>query len=76
MTVEQIRQQVELNLKFNKNRKTHLYTLVDRKLDGSKKNWENGLTVYSTKIQLLEEILEYIDQNVESLNNTFINNTK
>jgi hypothetical protein len=50
--------------------------MKDHKLDGSKKNWSNALTVYSTKIQLLEQILEYIDQGAVSINNNFINDTK
>lgn len=76
MTSEQIRQQVELNKKFNVQQKLNLYNMKDQKLDGSKKNWSNALTVYSTKIQLLEQILEYIDQGAVSLNNNFINDTK
>jgi hypothetical protein len=75
MTVEQIRQQCELNKQFNTQQKTNLFNIKDRKLDGSKKNWSNGLTVYSTKIKLLEEIIEYIDEG-SSINNFFINNTK
>jgi hypothetical protein len=76
MTVEQIRQQTELNKKFNVQQKLNLYNFKDQKLDGSKKNWSNALTIYSTKIQLLEQILEYIDQSVVSINNNFINDTK
>ena len=76
MTVEQIRQQVELNRKFNVQTKLNLYNIKDRKLDGSKKNWDNALSVYSTKIQLLEEILEYIDGGAVSINNGFVNNSK
>ena len=76
MTVEQIRQQVELNKKFNVQQKLNLYNMKDHKLDGSKKNWSNGLTVYSTKIQLLEQILEFIDEGGVSINNNFINDTK
>jgi hypothetical protein len=76
MTIEQLRQQVELNKKFNVQQKLNLYNIKDQKLDGSKKNWSNALSVYSTKIQLLEEILEYIDQGAVSLNNSFINNSK
>jgi hypothetical protein len=76
MTVEQVRQQVELNKKFNVQQKLNLYNMKDQKLDGSKKNWSNALTIYSTKIQLLEQILEYIDQGVVSINNNFINDTK
>ena len=76
MTVEQIRQQTELNKKFNVQQKLNLYNMKDQKLDGSKKNWSNALTIYSTKIQLLEQILEYIDQGVVSINNNFINDTK
>jgi hypothetical protein len=76
MTSEQIRQQVELNKKFNVQQKLNLYNMKDHLLDGSKKNWSNALTVYSTKIQLLEQILEYIDQGAVSLNNNFINDTK
>jgi hypothetical protein len=76
MTSEQIRQQVELNKKFNVQQKLNLYNMKDQKLDGSKKNWSNALTVYSTKIQLLEQILEYIDQGAVSINNNFINDTK
>ena len=76
MTVEQIRQQVELNKKFNVQQKLNLYNFKDQKLDGSKKNWSNALSVYSTKIKLLEEILEFIDQGAVSLNNSFINNSK
>lgn len=76
MTIEQLRQQVELNKKFNVQQKLNLYNIKDQKLDGSKKNWTNAVSVYSTKIQLLEEILEYIDQGAVSLNNSFINNSK
>jgi len=76
MTSEQIRQQVELNKKFNVQQKLNLYNMKDHKLDGSKKNWSNAITVYSTKIQLLEQILEYIDQGAVSINNNFINDTK
>jgi hypothetical protein len=76
MTSEQIRQQVELNKKFNVQQKLNLYNMKDQKLDGSKKNWSNALTIYSTKIQLLEQILEYIDQGAVSINNNFINDTK
>jgi hypothetical protein len=76
MTIEQLRQQVELNKKFNVQQKLNLYNMKDQKLDGSKKNWSNALTIYSTKIQLLEQILEYIDQGVVSINNNFINDTK
>jgi len=76
MTVEQIRQQVELNKKFNVQQKLNLYNFKDQKLDGSKKNWTNAVSVYSTKIKLLEEILEFIDQGGVSLNNSFINNSK
>jgi hypothetical protein len=76
MTVEQVRQQVELNKKFNVQQKLNLYNMKDQKLDGSKKNWSNALTIYSTKIQLLEQILEYIDQGAVSINNNFINDTK
>ena len=76
MTVEQIRQQVELNKKFNTQQKLNLFNMKDRKLDGSKKNWDNALTIYSTKIQLLEEIIEFIDEGGVSINNFFINNTK
>ena len=74
MTVEQIRQQCELNKKFNIQQKVNLYNFKDQKLDGSKKNWSNALSVYSTKIQLLEQILEYIDGGAVSINNSFINN--
>jgi hypothetical protein len=76
MTIEQIRQQVEVNKKFNVQQKLNLYNMKDQKLDGSKKNWSNALTIYSTKIQLLEQILEYIDQGAVSINNNFINDTK
>ena len=76
MTIEQIRQQVEVNKKFNVKQKLNLYNMKDQKLDGSKKNWSNALTIYSTKIQLLEQILEYIDQGAVSINNNFINDTK
>jgi len=76
MTVEQIRQQTELNKKFNVQQKLNLYNMKDQKLDGSKKNWLNALTIYSTKIQLLEQILEFIDEGGVSINNNFINDTK
>lgn len=77
ISMEQLREQVELNRKFFVQQKLNLYNnCKDRKLDGSKKNWENALTVYSTKIQLLEEILEYIDRGPVSINNSFVNNSK
>jgi len=77
MTSEQIRQQVELNKKFNVQQKLNLFNMKDQKLDGSKTNWSEALTVYSTKIKLLEEIIEYIDGDGDgSINNFFINNTK
>jgi hypothetical protein len=76
MTVEQIREQSELNKKFNVQQKLNLYNMKDQKLDGSKKNWSDALTVYSTKIKLLEEIIEYIDGGVITINNGFVNNSK
>lgn len=77
ISMEQLREQVEVNRKMYVNLKLGLYNnCKDRKLDGSKKNWDNALTVYSSKIQLLEEILEYIDRGPVSINNDFVNNSK
>lgn len=76
MTLELIRQQVELNKKIYMNLKSSLWKMKDKKIDGSKKSWDLLNNSHSSKIKLLNEILEYIDEGSISVNNEFVNNQK
>lgn len=76
ISMEQLREQVDMNRRMYVNLKLSLHNMKDRKIDGSKKNWEQANVIYSSKIKLLEEILEYIDRGPISINNDFVNKTK
>jgi hypothetical protein len=63
MTVEQIRNHIESDMKVWKSKKSELWKIKDQKWNGTKKSWNELNAVYSHKIQTLEDILIYIDTN-------------
>jgi hypothetical protein len=63
MTVEQIRNHIESDMKVWKTKKSELWDIKDQKIDGSKKCWNDANITYSAKIQCLQDILIFIDTN-------------
>jgi hypothetical protein len=61
MTLEQVKTHCEINLTFYKGAKKQLWDIKEQKWDGSKKLWTEAVVKYSAKIDVLEEILEFID---------------
>ena len=63
MTVEQIRNHIESDMKVWKSKKSELWKIKDQKFNGTKKSWNEMNSIYSQKIQTLEDILIFIDIN-------------
>ncbi len=63
MTVEQIRQHIENDIRGWSNKKTDLWKIKDQKWNGTKKSWNEMNSSYSHKIQTLQDILIFIDIN-------------
>lgn len=65
MTVEQIRNHIESDMKVWKNKKSELWKIKDQKFNGTKRSWNELNIAYSHKIQALEDILIFIDTNTK-----------
>ena len=63
MTVEQIRNHIESDMKVWKSKKSELWKIKDQKFNGTKRSWNELNIAYSHKIQALEDILIFIDTN-------------
>jgi hypothetical protein len=63
MTVEQIRQHIENDIRVWTNKKTDLWKIKDQKWNGTKRDWNELNITYSQKIQTLQDILIFIDIN-------------
>jgi hypothetical protein len=63
MTVEQIRQHIENDIRVWTNKKTDLWKIKDQKLNGTKRDWNELNSIYSQKVQTLQDILIFIDTN-------------
>jgi len=61
MTIEQLRNHIESDMKVWKTKKSELWDIKDQKIDGSKKCWNEANITYSAKIQCLQDILIFID---------------
>jgi hypothetical protein len=63
MTVEQLRNHIESDMNIWKSKKSELWKIKDQKLNGTKKSWNEMNSIYSQKIQTLQDILIFIDTN-------------
>ena len=63
MTVKQIRNHIESDMKIWESKKSELWKIKDQKFNGTKKSWNEMNSIYSHKIQTLEDILIFIDIN-------------
>jgi hypothetical protein len=61
MNIKQVKSHCKEELKFYKAAKQQLWDIKEQKWDGSKILWTQGVMRYSSKIELLEEILQFID---------------
>ena len=63
MTVEQIRNHIENDMNYWARQKSALWKIKDQKLNGTKKCWNERNSIYSHKVQTLQELLIFIDTN-------------
>jgi hypothetical protein len=61
MTVEQLRNHIESDMKIWESKKSELWKMKDRKLGGYKTSWTEANIVYSARVQCLQDILIFID---------------
>jgi len=63
MTVKQIRNHIENDMNYWARQKSALWKIKDQKFNGTKKSWNELNSIYSQKVQTLQDILIFIDTN-------------
>lgn len=66
MTVKQIRNHIENDMNYWARQKSALWKIKDQKLNGTKKCWNERNSIYSHKVQTLQELLIFIDTKIDT----------
>ena len=67
MTVKQIRNHIESDMNYWARQQSALGKIKDQKLNGTKKCWNERYSIYSHKVQTLQDILIFIDTNKKTI---------
>ena len=67
MTVKQIRNHIENDMNYWARQQSALGKIKDQKLNGTKKCWNERYSIYSHKVQTLQDILIFIDTNKKTI---------
>jgi len=70
MTVKQIRNHIESDMNYWARQQSALGKIKDQKLNGTKKCWNEMNSIYSHKVQTLQELLIFIDTEIDTYKKT------
>lgn len=67
MTVKQIRNHIKNDMNYWQYKKSELWKIKEQKFNGTKKSWNEMNSIYSQKVQTLQDILIFIDTNKKTI---------